>query len=178
MISPGQCIIQSADARSHADHPVGEQSCIRRPNGTGNLGDVLWRGPTHGGLKLVLSVRQPWAWLIVKALKNIENRTWATGYRGPFFVHAAQARSQSLAWEEWEACLRFVAGFAPDLVAQIPSPDRLPYGGIVGESTVLTCVSHSQSPWFVGPKGFALADSRELPFRPCRGSLGFFALPD
>ena len=37
----------------------------------------------------VLSVRQPWAWLIVTGYKNIENRTWDTRYRGRIAIHAA-----------------------------------------------------------------------------------------
>ena len=35
-----------------------------------------------------LSIRQPWAWLIVNGHKDIENRSWRTKYRGPFLVHA------------------------------------------------------------------------------------------
>lgn len=34
-------------------------------------------------LKLpILSIRQPWAWLIVNGYKDIENRTWPTHFRG------------------------------------------------------------------------------------------------
>ena len=35
-----------------------------------------------------LSVRQPWANLIVDDIKPIENRTWKTNYRGRIYVHA------------------------------------------------------------------------------------------
>jgi len=35
-----------------------------------------------------LSVWQPWAWLIVRGYKDIENRTWQTGYRGTILIHA------------------------------------------------------------------------------------------
>ena len=35
-----------------------------------------------------LSIRQPWAELIVAGLKDIENRTWRTDYRGPVLIHA------------------------------------------------------------------------------------------
>ena len=35
-----------------------------------------------------LSVRQPWAELIVAGLKDVENRTWRTDYRGPVLIHA------------------------------------------------------------------------------------------
>ena len=37
----------------------------------------------------VLTIRQPWASLIVQNLKDIENRTWKTNYRGPLLIHAA-----------------------------------------------------------------------------------------
>ena len=37
----------------------------------------------------MLSVRQPWAHLIVTGIKRIENRTWSTRWRGPVLVHAA-----------------------------------------------------------------------------------------
>ncbi|WP_206002040.1 ASCH domain-containing protein [Paraburkholderia aromaticivorans] len=35
-----------------------------------------------------LSIRQPWAWLIVKGHKDIENRTWSTRFRGRVLIHA------------------------------------------------------------------------------------------
>lgn len=37
----------------------------------------------------VLSIRQPWASLIVKGCKDVENRTWKTDYRGPIAIHAS-----------------------------------------------------------------------------------------
>lgn len=38
---------------------------------------------------MALSVRQPWASLIVAGIKRVENRTWTTDYRGPLLVHAS-----------------------------------------------------------------------------------------
>lgn len=35
-----------------------------------------------------LSIRQPWASLILAGHKAVENRTWTTTYRGPVIVHA------------------------------------------------------------------------------------------
>jgi hypothetical protein len=37
-----------------------------------------------------LTIRQPWAWAIARGHKTIENRTWATSYRGPLAIHAAK----------------------------------------------------------------------------------------
>mgnify|MGYP001114609934 CR=1 FL=1 len=41
-----------------------------------------------------LSIRQPWAWLIVHAGKNIENRSWRSHYHGRFLVHAAKGMTR------------------------------------------------------------------------------------
>jgi hypothetical protein len=40
----------------------------------------------------ILSVRQPWASLIVNGFKDVENRTWPTRYRGRILVHARSVR--------------------------------------------------------------------------------------
>lgn len=36
----------------------------------------------------VLSIRQPWAWLICAGYKDVENRDWRTNYRGRILIHA------------------------------------------------------------------------------------------
>ena len=40
---------------------------------------------------VALSIRQPWAWLIVNGHKPVENRTWSTSYRGELLIHAGKA---------------------------------------------------------------------------------------
>lgn len=37
-----------------------------------------------------LTISQPWANLIASGLKFVENRTWATSYRGPLAIHAGK----------------------------------------------------------------------------------------
>jgi len=37
-----------------------------------------------------LTIRQPWAWAVVFAGKDVENRSWQTSYRGPLLIHAAK----------------------------------------------------------------------------------------
>lgn len=36
-----------------------------------------------------LSIKQPWASLIAHGIKDIENRTWRTHFRGKIFIHAS-----------------------------------------------------------------------------------------
>ena|SRR3990172_4209670 len=47
---------------------------------------------------LALSVRQPWANLIVLGLKDIEIRTWATKYRGRLLIHAGMTFDRVAMW--------------------------------------------------------------------------------
>lgn len=46
-----------------------------------------------------LSLHRPWAWLIMHAGKDIENRTWNTPYRGPVILHSAQSVNTAIAAE-------------------------------------------------------------------------------
>ena len=39
-----------------------------------------------------LTICQPWAWAIVAAGKDVENRTRPTRYRGPLLIHAGASR--------------------------------------------------------------------------------------
>lgn len=121
-----------------------------------------------------LSIRQPWAWLILHAGKDIENRAWATRYRGRVLIHAAKGMSRA----EFEEGLATAHGISathpfPEGLA-LPSPEEIERGGIVGSVEIVDCVNASRSPWFFGPYGFVLRDPQPLPFRPYRGQLGFF----
>jgi hypothetical protein len=118
-----------------------------------------------------LSIRQPWAWLIVHGYKDVENRTWSTPYRGRFLIHAGLVMTRR---EYIEACA-FVARIAPDI--SLPAPARLKRGGIVGEAEIVDCVARHvghRSPWFVGDYGFVMRNARPVEFVPCKGALGFF----
>lgn len=118
-----------------------------------------------------LSVRQPWAWLIVNGWKNVENRTRRTAFRGRVFIHASLRMTKG----DYDACVFFVASIHPFLASKIPPMSDLPRGGIVGETTILDCVDHHSSEWFTGPFGWVLSDTRTTTFEPLKGRLGFFA---
>jgi len=40
-------------------------------------------------------VRPPWAWAILHANKDVENRTWKTNMRGLIAIHASQTMNRS-----------------------------------------------------------------------------------
>lgn len=114
-----------------------------------------------------LSIRQPWAWLIVNGHKPVENRTWPTQHRGDLLIHAAQTFDHE--------GLRSVLQSFPALRAVLPEQYEL--GGIVGRAQLVACVEHHASDWFTGPYGFVLYDPRPLPFVRWRGELGIFSVP-
>jgi hypothetical protein len=122
-----------------------------------------------------LSIRQPWAWAIIHAGKDIENRSWPTSYRGPMLIHAAKG----MLVREYVDVLNSLWNGAPYTEAilragGLPPEKDLLRGGIIGSVELVDCVTSSASPWFSGPYGFVLTNPEPLPFRPLRGKLGLF----
>jgi hypothetical protein len=119
-----------------------------------------------------LSIRQPWAWAITHAGKDIENRTWATKFRGRMLIHAGKTVIE----KDYDKCFDVIK----DINRRETPPPILrtlrlgPFGGIVGECEIVDCLTQSDSPWFFGPYGFVLRNCQPLPFAPCKGKLGFF----
>ena len=130
-------------------------------------------------MTLALSIRQPWASLILLAGKDIENRTWGTRVRGPILIHAAKGMTK----REYQDAMGFVHEvdsrrlYALEALFDSLCPENLPRGGIIGSVNLADCVYQSDSPWFQGPYGFVLRDPKPLPFTPFNGRLGFFDVP-
>jgi len=120
-----------------------------------------------------LSIRQPWAWLVLHC-KPIENRTWATKFRGRVLIHAAKGMTRA----EYEAAIDFIVAQGITLPFDLPSFDALERGGIIGSVEIVDCISQSDSSWFTGPYGFVLANPEPMPFIPLRGMLGFFEVDE
>lgn len=120
-----------------------------------------------------LSIRQPWAWLIAHAdeyedPKRIENRDWATKYRGSLLIHASKTFDRS----GYESVL----DVRPDLESVMPPAGAMERGGVVGRVEVIDCVDRSTSLWFRGCFGLVLRHARPMPFVPYRGRLGLFEI--
>lgn len=119
---------------------------------------------------MALSIRQPWAWLILNAGKNVENRTWRTHYRGRLLIHAAAGCSR----QEYQHARDFLLERGMLATVKLPEFGKFQLGGIVGECELVGCVLASDSPWYIGGTGWLLRNVKPLPFTPCRGSLGLF----
>lgn len=122
-----------------------------------------------------LSVRQPWAWLIVNGHKQYENREWQPNnpcrrFRGRVLIHASKGMTRE---EYLLGC-----DHASDHGITLPPQDELERGGIVGETEVVAW--HDTPPDgtpFAFSSGLELKNSHPLHFTPCNGALGFFNVP-
>ena len=130
--------------------------------------------------RYALSLKQPWATLLVHGLKTIEIRRWPTARRGLVLIHAAR-----------------VPDHRPEAWAKLPlelHQAARQMGGIVGEGELTACVTydsreefagdgklHLNDPsWFEPPKlyGFRFVRLRTTPFRAYPGWVRFFVVED
>ncbi len=87
-----------------------------------------------------LSIRQPWANLIVHGIKDIENRTWKTNFRGVIYIHAPGKDDSN----------NIVMG--DDRVSEIHkygvhSVVNRPTSSIIGTVEIVDCIKDSKSIW-------------------------------
>jgi hypothetical protein len=115
-----------------------------------------------------LSIRQPWASMIVLGLKPVENRSWKSNFRGRMLIHAGKKFDQEGA--------NWVIETFPDLQEHVLAAKNL-CGGFIGAVTMADCVEHFDSPWFFGPRGFVFEDPESFDLQPFKGRLGFFDAP-
>ena len=120
---------------------------------------------------LALSVRQPWAWAIIYAGKDVENRSWQAvnhglRVRGRVAIHAAKGMTRA----EYEDAAFFMAS----LGVECPLPADLYRGGIIGSVDVIDVVKESDSPWFFGPRGLVLSEPRPCEPIMAPGARGYF----
>ena len=94
-------------------------------------------------MQKAITIKQPWASLIVDGLKDIENRTWKTKFRGRVLVHSGMDNkwerlsiSAMLTEEQFNLC------FDNEFLEQ-----EFPYGAIIGSVEIVDCVINHESIW-------------------------------
>lgn len=119
-----------------------------------------------------LSIRQPWAWAILHAGKNIENRSWGTWHRGVVLIHAAKGTGYVDEYGDAACGIYGLSG------KRVPELSVIPRGGIVGAMWIDRIVSPAApaaNDWHLPDQfGWHIARAVELPFRPLKGQLGLF----
>ena len=73
-----------------------------------------------------LTIKQPWATLIMQGDKRFEFRSWQTKYRGDLLIHAGKGIDKE-AMKRLEKYL----------------PEELPYGKILGKVKLVDCIKMS-----------------------------------
>lgn len=126
----------------------------------------------------VLSIRQPYAWLIAIGCKTIENRTWNRKFRGRFLIHASQARPEMLDGRQYKA----MKAFCQERGITVPDFKDLPTSAIIGSVELADIRYHefydnpfaeeNQYHWFL--KGARLL---EEPIRNVKGKLFLWDYP-
>ena len=133
-------------------------------------------------MSLALSIHAPWAWAILHAGKDIENRSWfppkkLIGQR--FWVHASKWGTFDDLYDEFFQ----INDCAGRKVAPPIEDVKKLKGHIIGSVRLVGAIARAGdvefvSPWFFGPVGLVLSDPRPLATPvPCKGRLGFFAAP-
>lgn len=114
-----------------------------------------------------LTVKAPWAWAIIHAGKDVENRTWSTKFRGTIAVHAsAGCLTKYWAWAR---------GLMAAIGVEVPALDRLALGKVIGYVDVVDCVRDNSSPWAMPDHWhWVLTNPRACEPFPARGSLGLW----
>lgn len=84
-----------------------------------------------------LSIRQPWSNLILHGIKDIENRTWRTNYRGRILVHAPERVDEGLSFTVSQSTSIYIYG------------ELKPFhtSAILGTVEIVDCVRGSNSIW-------------------------------
>jgi hypothetical protein len=165
------CLEHQPNMKRLAREPDDETVFVRSLVIINRVCDMMKYAPEHTFRRnpptmKALSIKQPWAWLIVHGGKDVENRTWHTKYRGRFLVHA----SKGMTLEEYG----HAKAYAEARGVVLPEHYELQRGGIVGSVELVDSVEASDSPWFMGKKAFTLRNPQALEFTPYRGRLQFF----
>ena len=125
-----------------------------------------------------LSVKQPWAALIVLGLKSVEVRSWPTARRGRIFIHAARVSDdRPFGWKLLPEDAHETAHLVGGLIGTVEITDCLTY--TTREEFVRDQELHLNDPsWFTGSRlyGFRFAGPRIVPFRSFPGWMRFFSV--
>ena len=130
------------------------------------------------GITKALSFKQPFAWLIANGYLLVDDRTWATDYRGPILIHASKGL-----YEEYYDYL------VDHTDLPLPPKDKLPFGGVVGFANLIGCYQSNRLPTGLTQEqrasydalppnlyGFLFDQAQPMPLLPCRGKLKIFEI--
>lgn len=94
-----------------------------------------------------LSIKQPWASLIAHGIKDVENRSWRTKFRGRIYIHASAYKANQgapipLTFGHYDLLKELNGDLADELC-----DGTLVRSAIIGEVDVVDCVINYDSIW-------------------------------
>jgi len=90
-----------------------------------------------------LSVKQPWASLIAHNIKDIENRTWKTNFRGRVYIHSTAKEAGTI----FELLNPYQHSEVIDYMHYNNELIDLKFSAIIGEVDIVDCVINHPSIW-------------------------------
>lgn len=91
-----------------------------------------------------LTVKQPWASLIVHGIKDIENRTWKTNFRGRIYIHASSVPGKEpyMIFDDKQSEIFIEQDLSLKMLELYKQTSR-----IIGEVDIIDCVINHPSIW-------------------------------
>jgi len=83
----------------------------------------------------VISIKQPWSYLICSGIKDVENRSWKTNVRGRVLIHSSKKISKSIISIEQKNHILFDIN------------KNMKFGSIIGSVEIVDCIKNSNSIW-------------------------------
>ncbi len=96
----------------------------------------------HPGTYRVLSLKPQWAWAIIHAGKDVENRSWSTPFRGRILIHASSSKPTGATLEDARRTIARKSGMPLKEV-----PIDFPLSQIVGSVEVVAIIDNAKSKW-------------------------------
>lgn len=90
-----------------------------------------------------ITIKQPWASLIVHGIKDIENRTWRTNFRGRVLIHTAGSHGRKFSVNLTDAQTK--AALAT--ITKETMFGNMPFDSIIGSVEIVDCVQNHPSIW-------------------------------
>lgn len=119
-----------------------------------------------------LTIKQPWAHLIALGIKDVENRTWRTHFRGRIYIHASASKP------EYFKNLTLVQLHSLPVEAKENVVKRsYCTSAIIGEVEIVDCIKDSKSIWAIeGSWHWVLKNAvmYEKPIPNVKGKLSFW----
>jgi hypothetical protein len=131
-------------------------------------GEILVAGREY----TVVSLHPIWAWAVLYAGKDVENRSWITDQRGRVLIHSSDQRVSLREDRALREELSFLSGIPRSVL-----PVTVARGAILGSIEIAGCVEDSCSRWAaVGKTHWLLRDPRTLatPITGVKGDARFW----